>query len=62
MFDDIKCEVIDPTETPDYEVQENEVFEAEVFGEEQYRGYRSDDKEEDSFDVDGALALEVTHH
>jgi hypothetical protein len=57
MFDDVKSEVIDPTETPDYEAQEQEVFEAEVFGEEQYARGGSDEKEEDRLEIDRELAL-----
>ena len=57
MFDDVKSEVIDPTETPDYEAQEQEVFEAEVFGEEQRGGGGPDEKEEDRLEVDREFAL-----
>ena len=57
MFDNVKCEVIDPTETPDYETQEQEVFEAEVFGEEQNAGEGADREEERGLEVDCELAL-----
>ena len=57
MFDDVKSEVIDPTETPDYESQEHEVFEAEVFGEEERGGGGADEKEEERLEVDRELAL-----
>jgi hypothetical protein len=62
MLDHIEREIIDPTETPDYETQEQEVSEAEVFGQEQRRGYRPDEQEETSFEVDSALASEISHH
>ena len=62
MFDDVKSEVIDPTETPDYETQEQEVAEAEVFGQEHRGGSRADEQEENCFEVDGALVPEVTHY
>ena len=61
MFDDVKSKVIDPAETPDYESQEQEVLETEVFGEEQGGGGGSDEKEEDRLEVDRELALQVGH-
>lgn len=62
MLDDIEREIIDPTETPDYETQEQEVAEAEALGQEQRGGSRADEQEESSFEVDSALVAEVTHH
>jgi hypothetical protein len=62
MLDHIEREIIDPTETPDYETQEQEVAEAEVLGQEQRGGGRADEQEETGFEVDGALAPEVTHY
>lgn len=57
VFNDIERKVIDPTETPDYETQEQEIFAAEVLSEEQRGGGESEHEEEDRLEVDGAFAL-----
>ena len=61
MFDDIKCEVVEPTKTPDRDGEQHGGFEGRMLDEKQGGSEQTDEQKENALELDQAGGRDVFH-
>jgi hypothetical protein len=61
MFNDIKCKVVEATETPDGDAEQKHIHNLRVRSNDQTKGQQPDDEEKDALEFDPSKISNVFH-